>query len=148
VGKVIDIKAKDNTLYLIVVKEVWDRIVEGTKITEYREATDYWTKRILNKSYEYVKITNGYGNQSRPYRLYRYGGATRVMKNSIQHYSIPIYESMIIEKRDKVNGTTIHYPNRLENEWIPIDTPVSMPDEDICHYSGLPSTSSYDLQSK
>ena len=136
-GKVIDIKAKDKTLYLIVEKPVWDRIVEGTKITEYREATDYWSKRILNRTYEYVRITNGYGNDSRPYRLYQYGGATRVMKNSIQHYSIPIYESMIVEKRDKVNGTTIYYPNRLDNEW------VSMPDEDICHYSGLPSTSSY-----
>ena len=31
-----DIIAKD-TLYLIVVKEVWDRIVLGEKLIEYRE---------------------------------------------------------------------------------------------------------------
>ena len=120
-GKLKDDKAKD-TLYLIVVKEVWDRIVSGDKITEYRERTDYWDKRIHNREYKYLKITNGYGNKTRPYRLYRYGGATRVMKNSIQHYSIPIYESMIIESRDYMDM-----------------------EDSICHYSGLPSTSSYDL---
>ena len=116
-GKLESVKAKD-TLYLIVIKEVWDRIVSGDKITEYREVTDYWSKRIHNREYKYLKITNGYGNATRPYRLYRYGGATRVMKDSIQHYSIPILESMIIESRDYMEDT-------------------------ICHYSGLPSTSSY-----
>ena len=108
----------NNTLYLIVVKEVWDRIVSGDKVIEYREVTDYWDKRIGNRQYKYMRITNGYGNATRPYRLYRYGGATRVMKDSIQHYSIPILESMIIESRDYMEST-------------------------ICHYSGLPSTSSY-----
>ena len=125
-GKVKDDIAKDKTLYLIVVKEVWDRIVSGDKVVEYREATDYWSKRILNRTYEYVRITNGYGNDTRPYRLYRYGGATRVMIDSstpgisTQHYSIPIPEDFIIESRDYMEDT-------------------------ICHYSGLPSTSSYDL---
>ena len=91
----------DKTLYLIVVKEVWDRIVSGDKVIEYREVTDYWSKRILNKPYKYLRITNGYGNDTRPYRLYRYAGATRVMKDSIQHFSIPIPESFIIERRDE-----------------------------------------------
>ena len=122
-GKVKDIIAKNDTLYLIVVKEVWDRIVSGDKVIEYRERTDYWDKRILNKPYKYVRITNGYGNDTRPYRLYRYGGATRVMKDSIQCFAIPIPEDFIIESRDYMESS-------------------------ICHYSGLPSTSSYDLQSK
>ena len=119
-GKLKDDKA---TLYLIVVKEVWDRIVEGTKVVEYREVTDYWTKRIHNRHYDYLKISNGYGNDTRPYRLYRYAGATRVMKGDTQHYSIPIPEEFIVESRDYMESS-------------------------ICHYSGLPSTSSYDLQSK
>jgi len=117
-GKLESVIEKNNTLYLIVIKEVWDRIVSGEKTIEYREVTDYWSKRIHNREYSYLKITNGYGNATRPYRLYRYGGATRVMKDSIQHYSIPILESMIIESRDYMEST-------------------------ICHYSGLPSTSSY-----
>ena len=99
-GKVKDDKA---TLYLIVVKEVWDRIIDGTKVVEYREVTDYWSKRIHNKEYSYLRITNGYGNDTRPYRLYRYAGATRVMKDSIQCFAIPIPEDFIIESRDFIN---------------------------------------------
>ena len=111
----------NDTLYLIVVKEVWDRIISGEKTIEYRERTDYWDKRIHNREYKYLKITNGYGNATRPYRLYRYAGATRVMKDSSQHYAIPITEDLIIESRDY----------------------MKMPDDKICGYSQLPSTSSY-----
>ena len=119
-GKVKDIVAKNDTLYLIVIKEVWDRIVDGTKVVEYREVTDYWTKRIHNRHYDYLKISNGYGNDTRPYRLYRYAGATRVMKGDTQHYSIPIPQEFIVESRDYMDM-----------------------EDSICHYSGLPSTSSY-----
>ena len=112
-----DIRAKD-TLYLIVEKRVWNKIVLGDKRIEYRVRTDYWDKRIGDREYTYMRITNGYGNATRPYRLYRYAGATRVMRNSIQHYAIPISENLIIESRDYM-------------------------EDDICHYSGLPSTSSY-----
>ena len=122
VGKVKENIAQQDTLYLIVIKEVWDRIVSGSKVVEYREVTDYWTKRILNRDYKYMRITNGYGNKTRPYRLYKYVGATRVMVGDTQHYSIPISEELIIESRDYVNDNT------------------------ICHYSGLPSTSSYDIR--
>ena len=108
----------NDTLYLIVVKEVWDRIVSGDKVVEYREVTDYWRKRIGDRQYKYMRITNGYGNATRPYRLYRYGGATRVMRNGVQCYAIPIAEDLVIESRDYMEST-------------------------ICHYSGLPSTSSY-----
>ncbi len=103
-GKLNNEIAKDNdTLYLIVVKEVWDRIVKGDKVIEYRERTKYWDKRILNKPYKYVRITNGYGNDTRPYRLYKYGGATQVMKDSIECFAIPIDETLLLESRDKVN---------------------------------------------
>ena len=119
-GKVESVIAKD-TLYLIVIKEVWDRIVSGEKTIEYREVTDYWSKRIHNREYSYLKITNGYGNDTRPYRLYRYTGATRVMKDSIQCYAINISPDLVIESRDYIESS-------------------------ICHYSGLPSTSSYDTE--
>ena len=92
----------NNTLYLIVVKEVWDRIVSGNKVIEYRERTDYWDKRIGDREYTYMRITNGYGNLTRPYRLYRYTGATRVMKDNQQCYAIDINPALIIESRDRV----------------------------------------------
>ena len=107
-----------NTLYLIVVKEVWDRIVSGDKVIEYRERTDYWDKRIGDREYQYMRITNGYGNLTRPYRLYQYTGATRVMKDNIQCYAINISEDLVVESRDYMESS-------------------------ICGYSQLPSTSSY-----
>ena len=87
-GKLKNNIAKNDTLYLIVIGEVWNKIVLGDKRIEYRERTDYWDKRILNKQYKYMRITNGYGNDTRPYRLYQYTGATRVMKDSIQCFAI------------------------------------------------------------
>ena len=53
---------QDKILYLIVVKEVWDRIVSGDKTIEYRDCGEYWDRRIKNRSYDYMRITNGYGN--------------------------------------------------------------------------------------
>ena len=100
VNKVMN--SNNNTLYLIVVKQVWDRIVSGNKVIEYRERTDYWDKRIGNREYKYLRITNGYGNLTRPYRLYRYTGATRVMKDNQQCYAIDINPALIIESRDYV----------------------------------------------
>ena len=117
-GKLKDDIAQNDTLYLIVVKEVWDRIVSGEKRIEYRERTDYWDKRIGDREYTYMRITNGYGNLTRPYRLYRYTGATRVMKDLKQCYAINISKDLVIESRDYMESS-------------------------VCHYSGLPSTSSY-----
>ena len=118
-GKVKNDIAQQDTLYLIVVKQVWDRIVKGEKTIEYRERTDYWDKRINGREYQYMRITNGYGNLTRPYRLYRYTGATRVMKDNIQCYAIDISEDLVVESRDYIEDNT------------------------ICGYSQLPSTSSY-----
>ena len=47
---------KNDTLYLIVVKEVWDRIISGEKTIEYRERTDYWDKRIHNRDLVILRI--------------------------------------------------------------------------------------------
>ena len=117
-GKVKNDIAQQDTLYLIVVKEVWDRIVSGEKRIEYRERTDYWDKRINGREYQYMRITNGYGNLTRPYRLYQYTGATRVMKDGVQCFAINISPDLVVESRDYMESS-------------------------ICHYSHLPSTSSY-----
>ena len=122
-GKLNSNSSSDDTLYLIVEKRVWNKIVLGDKRIEYRVRTDYWDKRIGDREYKYMKITNGYGNLTRPYRLYQYTGATRVMKDGVQCYALDINASLVLESRDYMESS-------------------------VCHYSGLPSTSSYDLQSK
>ena len=91
-----------NTLYLIVVKEVWDRIISGDKTIEYRECGEYWDKRIKDRHYDYMRITNGYGNDTRPYRLYNYTGYTEIMKDNKKHYAIDINSDLVIEERKKV----------------------------------------------
>ena len=96
------VKEEDTVLYLIVVKEVWDRIVSGDKLIEYRERTKYWKTRIENRNYDFVRITNGYGNDTRPYRLYEYKGYTEVKKDNQDCFAININPELIIESRDRV----------------------------------------------
>ena len=99
------VKEQDKILYLIVVKEVWDRIVSGDKTIEYRDCGEYWDKRIKDREYDFMKITNGYGNATRPYRLYEYQGYEIVKRDEKDHYAISIAEDLIVEKRDEVvNG--------------------------------------------
>ena len=96
---------QDKILYLIVVKEVWDKIVSGDKTIEYRDCGEYWDKRIKNRNYDFMRITNGYGNLTRPYRLYKYQGYEIVNRNAKAHYAISIAKDLIVEKRDEVvNG--------------------------------------------
>ena len=93
-----------DTLYLIVYKDIIERIFSGDKTTEYREITDYWKKRLVDKPYSRVRITNGYGNDTRPYVLLRYGGYVRKMINRKQHYAIPIMRDLWCEYRRKTGG--------------------------------------------
>ena len=113
------LSSESKTLHLIVYKDIIDRIFNGEKTTEYREATEYWEKRIVGgwtkqgftqKTYDLLKITNGYGNDTRPYILMKYPGYTREMKlldgDTIptQHYAIPISRDLWIEYREELNG--------------------------------------------
>ena len=92
----------DNTLYLIVYKDIFERIMSNEKVVEYRECTKYWDKRLKDKSYSKLRITNGYGNDTRPFRLYNYTGYTEVMKDNKKHYAIDINSDLVIEERKKV----------------------------------------------
>ena len=47
------------TLTLVVKKKWFDKIKSGEKTTEYREAKDYWNKR-LNKEIDTIIFKNGY----------------------------------------------------------------------------------------
>jgi len=94
-----------NTLYLIVYKDIMDSIVKGEKTTEYRECTDYWKKRIVDKPYDLIRITNGYGNDTRPYILLKYKGYTIVEYNGTPHYAIPINKNLWLEQRTTIGGT-------------------------------------------
>ena len=98
------LKEENATLYLIVYKDIMDRILSGDKRIEYRECTDYWKKRIVDIPYTRVRITNGYGNDTRPYVLLKYKGYEEVEYNGKPHYAIPIDKKLWLEFRKEVNG--------------------------------------------
>ena len=95
---------KENTLYLIVYKEVMERIFSGEKTIEYRECTKYWKKRIEDKEYQFMRITNGYGNDTRPYIIMEYKPIGKVIREGKEHYAIKCDKSKWIEFRKEING--------------------------------------------
>ena len=101
---------KENTLYLIVYKEVINRIFSGEKTIEYRECTKYWKKRIEDKEYQFMRITNGYGNDTRPYIIMEYKPIGKVIREGKEHYAIKCDKSKWIEFRKEINGV-IEYGN-------------------------------------
>jgi len=52
-------------LYLILKKEPFDRILSGSKTIEYRDKTDYWSKRLDDKLFDYVHFRHGYSKTAR-----------------------------------------------------------------------------------
>lgn len=64
-------------LVLHLKRVYFEQIRAGTKTEEYRDVTDYWTKRIENRTYDRVVLLLGYpesGDESkrivRPWRGY------------------------------------------------------------------------------
>ena len=49
-----------NILHLVLKRKYFERIYNGTKITEYRDFSKYWQKRIEGKDYTHIKFQLGY----------------------------------------------------------------------------------------
>ena len=47
-------------LHLNLKKEYFDAIKSGEKKEEYRQWTDYWCKRLMNREYDEIHIKCGY----------------------------------------------------------------------------------------
>lgn len=47
-------------LFLILKKEYFDQITQGVKTEEYRQVTDYWQRRLLNRKYNKIIFQLGY----------------------------------------------------------------------------------------
>ena len=102
---------KERTLYLIVYKDIMERILNGEKTIEYRDCGEYWDKRIENRVYDKVKITNGYGNDTRPYVLLKYNGYQLMDYQGKPHYAIPINRTLWSEYREEINGEIKYVSN-------------------------------------
>ncbi len=60
-------------LHLNLYRKYFDAIVNGTKVFEYRQKTDYWKKRIEGREYDIIKFRNGYATDA-PTMLVEYLG--------------------------------------------------------------------------
>ena len=64
------LQAKGRILHLTLKKEPFEVMITGEKDREFREKSDWITSRLFDrkgqKNYNYVKFTNGYGND-RPF---------------------------------------------------------------------------------
>lgn len=79
-------------LHLSLKKEWFDLMVVGKKTTEYREPTDWIIKR-LEKDYDVIKFTNGYG-KDRPYFICEFKG-----------FEISTKSEVVVFDKAKVNVT-------------------------------------------
>ena len=61
------------TLKLSINKKAFDVMVSGEKTEEFREESKWIMSRLLNKKYNFVQFTNGYGKE-RPVFLAKYLG--------------------------------------------------------------------------
>ncbi len=67
-------QTRENTLFLILKKEWYDKILSGEKKEEYRDFTDYYISRLCEldkqgnivnmKDYKFVRFQLGYSKQN------------------------------------------------------------------------------------
>jgi len=48
------------TLTLPLIGEYFEAIRDGSKVEEYRLVNDYWTKRLVGRTYDRIVLTWGY----------------------------------------------------------------------------------------
>ena len=70
-------------------------------VLEYRDKTKYWDKRILNRDYEYIRFSNGYGNDTRPYLITEYQGYT--IDDNASRYCF-IIKNTTSDKKNTINN--------------------------------------------
>jgi CRISPR/Cas system-associated endonuclease/helicase Cas3 len=73
------------TLFLSLKKEPFDVMVTGEKSDEYRKPSKWIKSRLLDKDYDVVKMTNGYGPDKRYFIAEYYGFKISSFNQSIEY---------------------------------------------------------------
>ena len=61
------------TLKLSINKKAFDVMVSGEKTEEFRDVSKWILSRLIDKDYEFIKFTNGYG-KDKPYFICEFKG--------------------------------------------------------------------------
>ena len=78
-------------LHLNLYRKYFDAIANGTKTTEYREVTPYWSKRLEDREYDVIKFRNGYAKDA-PIMLVEFRGIGKVTFQTTSTYAIELGE--------------------------------------------------------
>ena len=82
------------TLKLSVNKMAFNVMVTSEKTEEFRDETKWMMSRLLNKNYDFIQITNGYGSE-RPVFVAEYLGYTIANVDKV-------YSNGLVVKGEKV----------------------------------------------
>ena len=93
-------------LHLNLYRKYFDAIVNGTKVFEYRQKTDYWKKRIDGREYDIIKFRNGYAKDA-PTMLVEYGGYKEVIRtghgNGVEYEGYDVGFNALCEEKYMIN---------------------------------------------
>lgn len=66
-----------------VYRKWFDKVAQGRKRHEFREATDYWRKRLEGREYDEIHYYNGYGGHRPFMRIAFVKTTTRTVKGKL-----------------------------------------------------------------
>ena len=87
-----DIDKEDKILRLTLKKKWFDLIVSGIKKSEFRSKSDWIESRIIDRYYDYVLFTNGYG-KDKDWVVLRYNSYKEI---DIRHYDEVLYKGGVV----------------------------------------------------
>ena len=86
-------------LHLNLYRKYFDAIANGTKTTEYREVTPYWSKRLEGRHYDVIKFRNGYAKDA-PTMLVEFKSIGKVTFQTTSKYAIDLGEIIEVNYND------------------------------------------------
>lgn len=90
-------KLPPDVLYLNLHREFFAAIAAGTKKTEYREATDFWAKRLEGRHYTQILFRNGYATDAPEMRV-EFKGVTRQNRDGDEIFAIRLGRVLEIKR--------------------------------------------------
>ena len=81
-------KVKEKTVYLVVKKEYFDAIADGSKTSEYRQASPHWIDRIDDDVTDVV-FQLGYGHNGQPPKRMRFKVKAVRIQDTLHDVEIP-----------------------------------------------------------
>ena len=81
-------KNKEKTVYLVVKQEYFDAIADGSKTSEYRQASPHWIDRIDDDVTDVV-FQLGYGHNGQPPKRMRFKVKEVRIQDTLHDVEIP-----------------------------------------------------------